>query len=211
MKNAILVLVLGMAGISFGEAQPYASIGAGWSLLPKSNLKNQAGTTLGKMEADAGPNIEGAVGVAFGAMPIRLEAALFYQHNNLSEFQPSDGSPTEPVDGDIQLGAVMGNLYIDFIDFNGIRPKTDYLSAACPYIFLGAGAAHASGNIDGDRRNDTVPAGQVGLGMGYYVSSNLVLDFRYKYFVSRYLEITSGGTKLEVSSHQLQFGVRYMF
>jgi opacity protein-like surface antigen len=213
MKRIVLAIVLGTVVIVQGKVQPYAGLGGGFSLMENATV-NVNGSKAGEFDVDAGPNIEGAFGFDFlGSIPARTELSVAYQENELRSLKPSDGSSRIPTDGNISIGTVMANLYLDILDYGSDHASNVAHNPLYPYLFAGAGIACAWIDDGTDSKYDTLPAGNIGAGIGYFVTERLIADFKYKYLVTGRFEGMFGNKKVDVnmSSHQFQFGLRYLF
>jgi len=132
---------------------------------------------------------------------VRAELELGYRKVDI------DGVKTgTAASGDSKLYTAMINAAYDF--------DTD--SAVTPYISAGIGAIRATGNIaysdtDGDavaqNFSGTAVAGQVGLGIGYAVSSNVNIVGGYSFLAAPTKSNMDGTIKM----HSIQLGLNYNF
>ena len=197
LRKTMLVLFLGSA-VTAQAVSPYVSFSGGLNMLQENDYTwtDPGDTGTGSIEFDAGFVLEGAVGLAFDSIPLRTEIELSLQENDIDQFN-EDGS-SSPGDGSGQgTLAYMWNGYFD-IKLN---------SPLTPYIFAGIGGADV-GN------DDTLLAYQLGAGIGYALNKNIILDLKYKYFMTEDYEVSDSTDKLELDglvSHQVQIGIRYQF
>lgn len=202
IKKAILVSFLGSVVMAQAAVSPYISLSGGLNFLQENDFSYDIGgfgSGTGSVDFDGGFVIEGAVGLAFDNIPVRTEIELSVQQNDVDQFN-FDGLGSTSGDGsDQRTLAFMWNGYFDI--------KTD--SSLTPYILAGIGGA----DLD-DEDIDTLFAFQLGAGVGYALNENVILDLKYKYFMTEDYEIVDGADKIEadgLTSHQVQFGVRYQF
>jgi opacity protein-like surface antigen len=200
-KKVMLVSFLGSAVMVQAAVSPYISLSGGLNMLQDDDFRYDIsgfGSGTGSVDFDNGFVIEGAVGIAFDNIPVRTEVELSVQQNDVDQFN-FDGD-SMPGDGEDQRTmAFMWNGYFDI--------KTD--SPFAPYILAGIGGA----DLDDDEI-DTLFAYQVGAGVGYALNENVILDLKYKYFMTEDYEFDDGTETIDadgLASHQIQFGVRYQF
>ena len=215
MKARVIVLLAAVSFVAMAEAKvrPYASLSGGLSLINNADVSatlygDPPMTGTGKLDVNTGGNIEGALGIGLsGGVPIRLEVAAGYQRNSLHALDTPNGSV--PVDGSISIGTLMGNIYYDVMD--GESASQD--DPLVPYVFGGVGVIHANGDLDGEKTNDSLPAANIGVGLGYYLSEHLMADLKYKYLFAKDLKVSddTGSVDIEMSAHQFQIGLRYFF
>jgi len=193
MKKKVQLIGIVLFGLIISSfAGMYVGVAGGASFLSDSDLSESEGTL--SFPYETGYNIEGVVGYAFEAS-WRAELALNWQEN---DFDFSD----IPSGYGMSVLSLMANGYYDFKAGAGFTP----------YLFAGLG--FLNGEIDfGKEFDDTVFAGQLGFGVGYAITEHVILDLKYKYFMSQDLKITDGTDSADVSldGSQIQFGVRYQF
>jgi opacity protein-like surface antigen len=199
MKKGILGLVccflLALPALSFAATGLYGAVGVGAAWVADSDVTVD-GVFDGTAEFDTGY----AVGAALGYMMeiFRLEGEISYMASDMDTYAGL------PADAEIDALTFLANGYFDF---NTGGPMT-------PYITAGIGASRIEitepGFADED---DTVFAYQIGAGVGYALSETLILDFRYRYMSGQDMEISEGGSivEVEVASHHLTVGVRMAF
>lgn len=185
------------AGLAHAGVTPYASLDGGAVWLSDTY----------EVRTDTGWIFEGAVGMGIdGAFPpIRVELASGYQKSNLAQ----NGNGVSG--GKMGIGNVMANLYLDIMDFDsGYVREGSHFTPFVPYVFAGIGAAYSHAEWDGETAEDTKVAGNLGAGCGWYITSHLMMDVKYKYFFSRDMEIENQ-YEVDLTSHQILAGLRYMF
>ena len=201
LRKAMSVLFLGSVVMVQAGVSPYISLSGGLNMLQENDFSYDIsgfGSGTGSVDFDTGFVIEGAFGLAFDNIPLRTEIELSLQQNDVDQFNFDVGSVSG--DGEDQRTmAVMWNGYFDI--------KLD--SPFTPYILAGIGGA----DVDDDDI-DTLFAYQLGVGVGYALNENIILDLKYKYFLTEDYEFDDGVDKIEadgLASHQVQIGIRYQF
>ena len=184
------VVLFGLIISSFAGSM-YVGVNGGVSILNDSDIS----VDTKDLSYDTGYNIEGVFGYTFNAW--RAELALNWQKNDL------DKLGSYPITGDLTVFGGMLNGYYDFKAGAGFTP----------YLLAGLGVLNVNFefNEEGVDDHDTVFAGQLGVGVGYAVTENIILDLKYKYLMSQDFEIVYGDIDVSLSGHQIQFGVRYQF
>ena len=180
IRNLLIALTI-VSSATAQEFSPYVSVSGG---LAYSEAKE--GSTGMSERADSGGVIETAVGLAFknwdDSIGLRAELALSLQKDT---YEDSTG------DVDVDTGAAMINGYFDIL--------TE--SSFTPYFLVGFGRA----KVEVESDDASMFASQFGGGVGYSISEHVILDLKYKYFVTKEYR------DLRYNSHQVQFGVRYQF
>jgi len=219
-KLIICMATVSLASVCFAqvkEVTPYVRVSGGLSLLNDSTVSVSGVGRIGDAEFDPGFVIGAAVGLSLKAtdpsinpdvsIPLRIEAELLYQKNNLDKEQGTVSGQNASLSGDASMVSLMFNGYIDF------KNK----SIVTPYVLVGVGVARvdgslkasvgsARGSVSGD---DTVAAFQTGVGLGVAVSENISIDTEYRYHMTS--DPDFGGVKADISGHRIQVGVRYAF
>jgi len=160
------------------------------------------------IEFDKGFAIGGAVGYDFGAF--RLEGEVTYQKSDLDKLTVSAAGEggSAKLSGDGTSLALLANGYYDFHNN----------SAFTPYVSAGIGFAKVSINDFGSPSLDIPPSGdeddtvfayQVGLGLGYAVAENWIIEIKYRYYATADPEFE--GLTAEFSSHNILAGMRFSF
>lgn len=203
MKKVLYIIAIGAMSASFVQAEmsPYISLSGGYAGLFKSDIEWTGGG--GEIEYKDGYVIEGAVGTGFDSVPMRAELALSYQGNDLDTFTETGGTTDDASDSSLSAIAFMLNGYYDI--------KTE--SAFTPYLLAGLGFTSAEVDFGDTKEDDTVFTGQLGIGVGYAVTDNLIIDLKYKFMASQAIEFTDEDEKIEIdlSGQQVQLGVRFLF
>lgn len=173
-----------------GAATPYVGGSTGFAFLSGDKLTIN-GTYLGDPEYDSGAAFSGALGMDYDGY--RVEGEVAYQKNEIDNL----GS-------DVSVLSFMANGYLDFqLERSKIIP------------FVSAGVSYAKVDVDalGEDGSDGVLAFQLGAGVGFQVSSHVIIDAKYRYFASADPEIELGPEKLEmdINSHNLLLGFRVSF
>ena len=201
LKKLLLIALMGSAAIAQAEVSPYVSLSGGLNMLEDVDfdLPSSLGGGGGSAEFDTGFLISGAFGLAFESIPVRTEIEISWQKNDLDKIKyDGGGSVSGDSDDDQETAAVMWNGYFDI--------KTD--SALTPYILVGIGAADVDDDVD------TLFAYQVGAGLGYALDENIILDLKYKYFMTEDFDDDDGIYTVDfdgLAVHQVQVGIRYQF
>ena len=190
-KVQLIGIVLCSLIMSSFAGSMYVGVNGGVSILSDSEISDDSVD----MSYDTGYNVEGVIGYTFNAW--RAELALSWQKNDLDKYGPY------PITGDLTVFGGMLNGYYDFKAGAGFTP----------YLLAGLGVLNVNLDFDeaGVDESNTLFAGQLGVGVGYAVTKNVILDLKYKYFMSQDFEIDSGSWDISLTGHQIQFGVRYQF
>ncbi len=184
-RNILIAFAIASTAVAQTEIKPYVSLGGGGAFMTADfrdgNDSNQEGGV-----------IEGAVGLVFDNHDmgdnLRTELALSFQRNDYN-------------DPDVGTSAIMVNGYWDICTG----------TALTPYILVGIGRAHVDIDFDGnDDDSDNVFAYQLGGGVGYSLTENVILDLKYKYFATEDV-VMKDDSKARFGTHQILFGVRYQF
>lgn len=181
----------------------YLGANIGVAMMSDSDISGADVPGGSELSYDSGLALGGAVGYRYGDM--RIEGEVAYQQNDVDEF--SSGGRNFQGDGDVDGIALLVNGYYDFTNS----------TAFTPYISAGLGAAKVSINDfnyagSGDSNfdeDDTVFAYQIGLGVGYAVHENFVIDLKYRYFATADPEFDD--VEAEIASHNILLGFRYNF
>lgn len=156
-------------------------------------------------DADTGFAIAASAGYAFNRYT-RLEAELAFQKNDLDKAGILGVS--FDASGDVEIFSMLLNGYLDFANETVLTP----------FITAGVGFARVDVSritfplfpgvwLNGGR--DTVFAYQVGAGVGFAVTNQVTIDFKYRYFATEDPKIVN--TKMDLGSHNLYAGIRCSF
>ena len=177
---AALASVLWLSGASSASAQGYIGIMGGVNIVQDTEI---AGIDL---DFDEG----GAFSLVGGyqvSSNFRVEGELAGRSNDLSDFS-----------GAVTSGAFLLNGFFDIPTGSGITP------------YFGGGVGVANVELDsGDDDDDTVAAFQLGAGIGFDVSQNLILSLDYRFFATEDPEFF--GAEYEYRNHTVLAGLRYKF
>jgi opacity protein-like surface antigen len=175
----------------------YVSVQGGLPFLTDSDVS--ADNHLGDVETNRGY----AFGVAFGKRlggkyhPIRVEAELGYQKNEIDEVNNRDRS------GDIKAYSLLLNGYYDFVKGKKI----------VPYITAGIGVAKVDADVNDFAHVDDIGlAYQVGAGVAYHINDNWHIDLKYRFM--SVVDVNGFGIdnlNPEFASHNVFVGLRYRF
>jgi opacity protein-like surface antigen len=201
---AVICFFLVLPTISFGASGMYGSFNAGVAIPRDDDITN--GSTWLELEYDPGFTVGGAIG--YKVKDYRLEGEVAYQNNEVNRIE-NMAFPVDIGDGEIlssmeaSLLTFLLNGYIDFE--NG--------TAFTPFFTAGFGFARIDGEmtVDGvtDDEDDTVPAFQLGVGVGYAVTDTVTLDCKYRYLYTDDFDIEDA--ELGVASHNITVGIRVGF
>jgi OOP family OmpA-OmpF porin len=187
--------------------------GANWLDDTSFNI-DPAGPAIVDNDYDTGFVVGGAIGYdmgqAMGPFGLRFEAELSYRNNDVNSHSLG-GQPLGGPFGSTSALAGMGNI---LFDLNTGSPFTIYGGGGLGVAnveFDGHGAA-GPGTVMND--DDTVFAWQAIAGMGYEISSNIVLDVQYRYFNASDVSLTSvsgASSSTDYESHAVLGGIRFKF
>lgn len=182
---AAAALLLGMQGASAQGFYVGAHGGANWTLDGEfdgvSDLTYETGFAAG-----------GAIGYTWN-FNLRTEVEATYRDNDMDEFVGI------PVVGDVTSWAFMANAFYDF----------DLGSPLIPYLGGGIGAAVVTFD-SAVEEDDTVFAFQLGAGIGYEFTPNLVGSLDFRFFGTENPEVASG-VDFEYYNIALMAGLRVGF
>jgi opacity protein-like surface antigen len=200
IKTVLLGVALTTSVLAQTEYSPYLSADVGVGYMNDSTLAVN-GLNVGEYKYDAGIVYQGAVGVKvdqrMGRLPFRAEVAGVYQSSDISGGSLL-GVP-QAVSGEVTLGSVLLNGYIDYPMGHGLAP----------YVMAGFGYTYAELDNGTSTMHDNLFCGQIGGGLGYAIVEHLIIDLRYTFFMSQdaYFE----DMRTELSSNQFALGLRYAF
>ncbi len=180
----------------------YAGISAGYSILDDVDFKeNNANATT--KTADFGGGLSGLLRGGYDYGSIRAELELGYRNLDIDSVSTATNAS-----GDVNFYSVMVNGAYDF----------DTGTQFTPYISLGLGAAIVEGDAsytqsDGSTNESknfygVAPAGQIGLGVSYAVSSEVDLTGGYSLLAAPQ---DDSGEDDTILLHSLLIGLNYNF
>ncbi len=176
---------------------PYAGLTVGLAYLNDSSLK---GSKSGDLEYDDGEAFSYAHGLDFGC--VRVEGEIGYQQNDFKTYRPGDIA----AEGDLSILSLLANGYY-YCEIKG--------SPVVPIVSAGVGVASVEyeDGIDEFEEDDLVLAYQLGAGLGFRVSPSVTINAMYRYFKTASAEFEDGENDVEVdiSSHNVLFGVKVDF
>ncbi len=191
-KRLFLPLLLAGMWATPAFATPYVSVSAGLGLLGDSTVKTAGLTIDNAFGYKAGVPVGVAVG--FKADEFRLEGAVGYQSHTIDEVGA----------GDISIWSFMGNGYYDI-------SMAD--SSVTPYLTAGLGFASISASNGG--LDATEFAWQLGAGVGFKASENVVVDLGYRYFRTSDVHVADYGlgipADISIAGSNILAGIRYSF
>ena len=205
-KKAVVVSLVGSALAAQAAVSPYISFNGGinWmqdARVGHSYVKNgKVKEKSGRIKYDSGYAVDAAIGLDFSSVPLRTELELSYQENDVSAVDGDDEVLGAASANDTQrTTALMWNGYLDIATSSNFKP----------FILAGLGGV----DVDmGD--SNTRFAYQLGAGFGYKILDQLFLDVRYKFFMTDPFHYNKDGKQYridDISTHQLQMGLRYRF
>jgi opacity protein-like surface antigen len=199
IKTVLIGVALTTSVLAQTQYSPYLSVDVGVGYMNDSKLTVN-GLNNGELKYDAAIVYQGAVGVKvdqrMGTLPFRVEVAGVYQSSDISE--ASLLGVSQEASGDITLGSVLLNAYVDYPMGYGLSP----------FVMAGVGYTYAELD-DGGTQHDNLFCGQIGAGLGYAIVDHLIVDLRYTFFLSQ--DAYFGNIRTELSSNQVALGLRYAF
>ncbi len=180
-------------------ATPYIGVSAGLGLLNKSDVTAGGHTVTDVVEYKAG--VPFGVAIGFKSDEYRIEGAVSYQTYSVDNYL---GVPATGADAaDVSALLFMANGYYDFsIKDSGVSP---YLTGG---VGLASVKSKSAGVTDPD---ESVFAWQVGAGLGFKASENVVVDLGYRYFRTSDVTSKDGTMAFSVSGSNILAGIRYNF
>ena len=148
------------------------------------------------------------VGVAMGygvTENLRFEAEVSYLENDMDKVSVA-AVGSSPTSGDISSIALLFNGHIDL---KNDTPFITTLSAGAGIAKVDLDVDSVSGIYVGSSDDDKVFAYQVGIGLGYALQENVILEFKYRYFATDDFDFQ--GSDVEFKTHNISFGTRVFF
>lgn len=186
----------GQLGLSLSDSVEVASPSGPFHLVP--TVGGIGSLQLGYDYADLYPDI------AQG----RIELELSWRNNPLDTVEFAEGD--FDAGGNLAVQSVMLNF---FYEYHELAPLLAYYGVGGGVARVLVEGATASGMSLADDSDD-VFAYQLGLGIGFEVSSDMTLDVGYRYFVAQDAEFEDSrgrNLSIEYRNHALLFGARYCF
>ncbi len=171
-------------------------------------------STNEKWSDRSGYTVGGALGYNFIGMGLPVRAEAEYLYHNQFKFNANNAT-TGAFTNKVDIHTAFANVYYDF--------KTD--TAFTPYVGAGLGVAWINQKVsstfsqwtasnDGDY-DATNFAWNVGAGVGYSLTDNVILDLGYRYTnFGDAKKIENGAlsyTAKDITSHEALLGLRYQF
>jgi len=149
-----------------------------------------------------------AAGVAGGysfSNNLRLEGEILHQRNPFKNI--TYGNASVPLNGDVTNFGLLLNAYCDLINSSNF---VSFLSGGIGYDKI----EFKNMSIPGlpttpESYDDTIFVFHMGGGVGYVISSKVIIDLKYRYLVGSDPEF--GTTEAEFISHNFYVGIRYTF
>lgn len=198
-------------GIKLGNW--YAGLQGGLNIMQDADASDSTGS--GEIRTDEGFAVGGYAGYRLDN-GIRLEAEGTYRQNDLDElsvdtvFSIPVGGVTVPLDGDVSSFAFMANIWFEPQVGEHWLP---YIGGGIGGVYIDADAS--SGGVSLIDDSTTVFGGQVGAGVGYAITSNVVVSLDYRFMVTADPEFDEVGTSdkldAEYLNHSIMVGVRGHF
>lgn len=212
----VILATLGFVGFAdAANAQFYVGAHAGANFTADSEMDDPALSGLG-VDAEAtfepGFAVGGFAGYRFDlqqGVSFDLEGEVAYRQNGLDKLELSSGGAS--VDADFDDGHV--SSLAGFI--NGWVNWEIASSGFAPYFGGGVGAVRVSisdaevAGIALSDEDDIVFGGQVGGGLGYAVTENVVVSLDYRFLMTQDPEFD--GTEAEYQNHSVMLGIKYLF
>ncbi len=233
MKKAHLIVLATLAlvaSLAFGTAYAadkggvYVGIKGGYEYMDRSNggvaTTNGQNATNESRSDKSGYTVGGAIGYNFAGMGLPIRAEAEYLYHNQFKYSAVNGTAagsTGEFSSKIDIHTVFANFYYDFKNS----------TAFTPYVGAGLGVAWINQKVsstftgwaatDNGNRDTTNFAWNLGAGVGYSLSDNIVLDLGYRYtnFGSAKAVSNAANTVTyrakDLNSHEGLLGLRYQF
>lgn len=207
MKLGSMIAAGCIVALSAGAAMAadtYVGIGAGATFPVQSTITDNTGVS-GKLDYKTGFGVSLVTGVEF-ADGIRLEAELNYKNTDMDKVTVGGlGS------GKVNCNAyTLGALANAYFDFKNSTPVTPYLTGGLGFANIHVGeATNFAGTKVWNSDDDMVFAYQLGAGVGFNVTKQVVLDLGYRYYATSdpQFELIKG----DFATHNANLGIRYKF
>ena len=214
MKKLVCALFVGSCLFAHAETKPYVSIYAGGSGLQETEYDGSfSGTALsGDLKFDVDVVYGIAVGTSISDLPIRVELEYSYRKSSCDVLKVEKPSVLQ-FDGkgsSVKTDLLMGNVYYDF---------TNVDSPVIPYIFGGVGVAFVDVLVKNPtsssktfvKGDETVLAGQLGIGAGWAITDHIILDVKGRVIMTDDLDLPSDTGLESLIYAEVLAGIRLQF
>ncbi|MGN8273686.1 outer membrane protein [Pseudomonas sp. SMN5] len=162
-----------------------------------------------------------ATGLAVGwgfPVGLRPEVEVAYRRNTLDQFNHRvyEGGGSIQGKGKEEASSIMANLWYDVTNLPApLSRLTPYVGGGLGYAVLTISGLEAGGVQFGGTHRDTVPAYQLGAGLGYELSEHWSMSLDYRYFKTREAHygniqgLPQGDVSTEYNAQSLMLGLRY--
>ncbi|MGN8342735.1 outer membrane protein [Pseudomonas sp. SMV71] len=162
-----------------------------------------------------------ATGLAVGwgfPVGLRPEVEVAYRRNTLDQFNHRvyEGGGSIQGKGEEEASSIMANLWYDVTNLPApLSRLTPYVGGGLGYAVLTISGLEAGGVQFGGTHRDTVPAYQLGAGLGYELSEHWSMSLDYRYFKTREAHygnisgLPEGDVSTEYNAQSLMLGLRY--
>jgi len=189
----------------------YISAKGGWANPGKMNDNTSYYLTDIEIDSNPGFHMSGAFGEIKGAWRGEIELAM--QKNDLYQWTRTNtnGATSKEIVGDVKIFTALGNIYYDF---KGIPKWTPYVGAGAGGVLVDMGSVkYASGSTYVAGEANAVARGiacQATFGVSYEITDQFVWDMGYRFLWLMDSEFKAFPA-LEISSHNVTMGLRYLF
>lgn len=221
----LMMCIIGMGVIapatSFADTVgPYVSAMGGVNWVAKQDL-TQNDLDFVEMQYNQPLHSGYATGLAVGwGFPIGLrpELEVAYRRNTLDQFNHRvyEGGGSIEGKGEEEASSIMANLWYDFSNLpEPLSRFTPYVGGGLGYAVLTISGLEAGGVQFGGTHRDTVPAYQLGAGVGYELTEHWSMSLDYRYFMTREAHygdiqgLPQGDVTTEYNAQSLMLGLRY--
>lgn len=207
---AISLMVVLVGSFSYaGQSSNYVGISAGLLLPATSLLTDRNGDSATLHYKNIGTLVSTSIGHQF-EIGLRVEEEVFYKICTTNKLSYSASATS--VGSSVWTIGAMSSLYYDW--YHNVDVMAD--KSISPYIGIGAGVANVNmpeGSVNSikvwNSGSDTVFAYQLGVGSGFKITKDTILDVAYRYFDAKDIKIDQ--IKTNFSNHNVLLGIRYTF
>lgn len=219
MAALMVVLAFGQAFAADGGV--YVGIKGGYEYrdISKNDVTagNQQNATNSKWSDKSGYTVGGAVGYNFAGMGLPVRAEAEYLYHNQFKYSAVNGTATGSTgafSSKIDIHTVFANVYYDI---NTGTAFTPYVGAGIGAAFINQKVASTFTGWGGNNGNyDTTNfAWNVGAGVGYSLTKNIIIDLGYRY--SQFgdaKKVDKSSVRFQakdLDAHEAIIGLRYQF